>query len=58
MPREPFAEGGEGAAKKSDTVRREPKIVRFAFIARYCGLFSCERVYLLFGVSDLGLKAW
>ncbi|WP_373687857.1 IS3 family transposase [Gluconobacter sp. P5B12] len=44
--------------KKANTVLREPKIVRFAFIARYHGPLSCERVCRLFGVSDRGLRAW
>nr|WP_156470752.1 IS3 family transposase [Gluconobacter japonicus] len=44
--------------KKGDTVLREPKVVRFAFISRYNGPLSRERVCRLFGVSDRGFRAW
>ncbi|MBS1042072.1 IS3 family transposase [Gluconobacter cerinus] len=44
--------------KKANTVLREPKVVRFAFIARYHGPLSRERVCRLFGVSERGFRAW
>ena len=53
-----FCCGRRGAVKKGDTVLREPKVLRFAFIARYHGPLSRERVCRLSGVSDRCFRAW
>ncbi|KXV35464.1 hypothetical protein AD940_02670 [Gluconobacter thailandicus] len=43
--------------QKGDTVLREPKVVRFAFMARYHGPLSRDRVCRLLGVSNRNLRA-
>ncbi|WP_408871183.1 IS3 family transposase [Gluconobacter cerinus] len=56
-PQEPSAAGEEETVKKGNTILRGPKVVRFAFIARYHGPLSREWICCLFGVSDRGLRA-
>lgn len=56
--REPYPAGGEGGAKKCRDLLREPKAMRFQFIAEYRGGLSRAHLCRMMQVSDRVLRAW
>ena len=48
----------EGGAKKGGDVLRGSKVVKFQYIADYCGSLTRPHLCRLMGVTDRGLRAW